>query len=117
MLFIDFLLIDLFLNLSKYFFGFTTIAQIFALSVFSISYSPICFLTCSSRILYCYQNLSETSSLSTILQRFRTSKISFLDSISLILHSFLQIKLKKHEKLSVLVRFKYILHFIISCWS
>ena len=62
----------------------------------------MCFLTGSSLIL------SEKLSLSTILKYFKISKIDLLDSLSLMVHDFFQIKLKKHEHLSVPVRFRYI---------
>ena len=58
-----FLLIDLFLNFSKYPLQFAAIEQIFTLLISSISYSPTCFLTCSSHILNWCQNLSKRSSL------------------------------------------------------
>ena len=61
---------------------------------------------------YC-QNLSKRSSLFAIFGCFKISNISFLDLLFLMLHSFLQIKLKNTEQRSVLVRFKQRWHFIM----
>ena len=55
------------------------------------------FFHVSSRISNWDQNESETSNLSAIFDCFRISKFKYLDSFSLMLHSVLQMKLKRTQ--------------------